>query len=787
MYVGKELARDEDVRFLLGKGSYVDDMSLPNMAHAAILRSPHAHARLLAIDTDVAARMPGVLAVLTIAEWKAAGLGILPCVHHIAFDDGRPMNEWIRPVFAEGKVCFVGDQVACVIAETYAQALDACEAVVVDYDPLPPCVETARALDTDAPILNERFGSNVIHDNRHGDREQTEAAFASADLVAELDIRNSRVAGLPMEPRVYLGHYDRGRNHYTLWATAQMPHFVRRLLSRDTLFIPEHKLRVVAPDVGGGFGPKGFLYPEQPVVLWASKLVGRPVKWVSTRSEALLTDTHGRDHVSTARMAFDSDGRVLGLWCDTIACLGAYHSTTAASIPAKYYPTTMTGMYRTPTAAVHVRSVHTNTAPVAAYRGSGRPEATLINELLFENGARQLGIDPAEMRVRNYISKDAYPYTNPLGRTYESGDPLGMHEKLMQLSRYEDLRQEQMRLRTTGVRLGIGMAAFVETSGSGPTSRSAAIGSKMPTFEVATLRVYPDGTVTILAGTHSHGQSHEITFRQIAADALGIDIGLIDLVEGDTDRIPVGSGTWGSRSVSTAGVAIAEAGNRVIGKATKFAAHLLECAEKDILYEDSMFKAQGTNRMVPFAEVALLACTGGDYPREMELGLEETVFFDPIDINNPTAIHLAVVIVDEQTGRVRLRDYYAVDDCGRIINPTVVEGQVHGGLAQGIGQALLENMIYDHGSGQLLTGTFMDYGMPRASDLPSFAVDFQETLNPHNALGVKGGSETGAIGPPAAIGNAIVDALWNLGVRYVSMPYTPEHVWTAIAAARGGH
>lgn len=780
MFVGKSLPRDEDTRFLIGKGSYVDDMWLPHMAYAAFVRSVHAHARILRIDSSRAATMPGVLAVLTGADWRAEGLGILPCIHQVNFDDGRPMNEAVRPVFAEGKVCFVGDQLACVVAETREQALEAAEAVIVDFEPLPASVDTAHTLDPAAPVLHERFGSNVITENDHGNGQATDAAFAGAYRIVALDFRNTRLAGSPMEPRVYVGHYEFGRDHYTLWATAQMPHLYRKLISRDSLKISEHKLRVIAPDVGGGFGPKGFLYPEAPVVLWASRIVGRPVKWASTRSEALITDTQGRDHVSRARMAFDQDGRVLAIDCDTIACLGAYHSTMAASIPSKYYPSTITGVYLTPVGHVHVRTAHSNTTPVAAYRGSGRPEATLINERLFENGARELGIDPAEMRCRNYIPREAYPYRNPFGRTYESGDPLGMHTKLLALAGYRDLRMEQAALKKRGVRMGLGMAAFVETSGSGPTSRTAAIGSTMGTYEVATVRALPDGSVTVFAGTHSHGQGHDITFRQIAADALGIDIARIGLIEGDTDQVPVGNGTWGSRSVSTAGVAIAQTGTRLINKAKKFAGFVLECSEVQVEYQNGIFRAAGTNRTVSFPQIANLAYTGGKYPMSVELGLEETVFFDPIDINTPIAIHLAVVLVDIETGAVSLRNYYTVDDCGRVINPLIVEGQVHGGLAQGIGQAFMEQVIFDPENGQPKTGTFMDYAIPRAADFPPFEVVFHETLNPHNILGVKGGSETGTIGAPAAIGNAIVDALWDLGVRQVPLPYTPEHVWRAI-------
>ena len=786
MLIGQALTRDEDVRLLRGQGNYVDDIELPGAAYAAFVHSPHAHARIKSIDTRAASELPGVLAVLTGADWQADELGVLPVVHPVDFYEGRPMNQAPRPVFAQDRVCYVGDNVACVIAETRFQAMDGAEAVVVDYEPLPAIVDTGRALEGDAVLVHQQFGTNEAQEWRLGDKENTEQAIAAAHHVTELTLISTRVAGAAMENRSYAANYDRVGDRYTLYVAGQMPHWYRQWIARDALFIPEHKVRVVVPDVGGGFGPKAFFYMEMPVVLWASKRLGRPVRWVAQRTESFATDTHGRDHVTQAKMAFDRDGRVLALHVETTACLGGYHNPFAAGIACMFYPGTLTGLYKTPAAYASVRGAYTNTAPVDAYRGSGRPEATFVNERLFENGARELGIDPLEMRRRNYVQGNDYPYQTPLGRTWDSGNPPGLHDKLVKLTAYDGLREEQGRLRGQGTRMGIGSAAFVETSGAGPSRRNAAMKHWTGGFETALIRVHSDAKVTVFTGSHSQGQGHDITFRQIAADTLGLPIVDIDYVEGDTNRIPAGCGTWASRSLSTGGMAIVEAGQRVIKKATRLAGHLLECAAQDIEYDAGTFTVRGTDRSISFEDIASMAYTGYDYPDGFELGLEETVFFDPIEVNFPTGIHLATVVVDDETGRVTLANYYTVDDCGRVINPMIVEGQVHGGLGQGIGQAMVELIVYDGESGQLITGSFMDYGMPRAPDLPSFETDFQETLNPNNALGVKGGSESGTIGPPAAIGNAIVDALWDLGVRHVEMPYTPSNVRRAIEMAGAG-
>jgi len=593
---------------------------------------------------------------------------------------------------------------------------------------------------------------------------------------------------VPLETLSYVASHDPATGETTLWATNQMPHLLRTWLCRHTLHLPEHKLRVIAPDVGGSFGVKGSFMPEVSTVVWMARELGRPVKWTATRSEEFITETQGRDHVTTARMAFDKDGIILGLEVDTIAAFGAYAGNSAPGIPGNSYPQTITGLYRTPNLALRIRIVYTNTVPVAAYRGSGRPEATFVNERLIENAAREMGIDVVELRRRNLIQADQFPYPTPQGRTYDCGNPPAMLEKLIALSRYRALRQEQAGLRAEGTLLGIGLAAFLDKSGTGPSRQLARKGGLHGGYESATIRVHGDGRVTLFVGTHSHGQGHEITYAAIAADGLGIPIDDIDVVEGDTGRVQFGNGTWGSRSASVGGAAVHVASAQVFAKARRIAAHVLEAEAADLAYENSYFSLPGTNRKLSFAEIAEIAYSGALLPKSagFEPGLESTVFHDPPDLNDPLAMHLAVVIVDPRTGAVRLREYYTVDDCGVVINPMIVEGQIQGGLAQGIGQALMENVVYDPGSGQLLTGTLMDYALPRAGDMPPLRLDYLVTPAPSNPLGVKGGSETGTIGPPAAVGNAVVDALWHLGVRHVPLPMTPQTVWRALAAARTG-
>jgi carbon-monoxide dehydrogenase large subunit len=782
-YIGKPLRRREDARFVQGRGLYVDDVVLPALAWCAFVRSPHAHARVRSISTRVASSRPGVLLTLTAEDWAKAGHGELTVVHPMPFGDGRPMNAAPRPAFARDKVHHVGDIVAAVVAETRWAAEDAAEAVEVDYAPLPAVATPRDAVEPSAPLVHERFGSNLVFEIERGDRLATERALAAAAKVVELELNNNRLAASPIEPRSYLCDYDAARDRYTLYATSQQPHYLRRWLSVYTLHIPEHKIRVISPDVGGGFGVKGNFAVEVSTIVWAASLLRRPVKWTATRSETFLSDAQARDHDTIARMGFDRDGRIVAMQIDTVAALGGYLSNFAPSIPGNSYPQTVTGLYKTPNLHLRVRGVYTNTVPVDAYRGSGRPEATWSNERLIERGARELGLDVVEMRRRNLIARAEFPYAAPGGRVYDCGDPPALLERLLAVADYGALRREQASLRAKGILMGIGLAAFVDKAGTGPSGNLAKRGGLHGGWESAIVRVHSDGKVTMLAGSHSHGQGHDITFCQIAADRLGLPIEDIRLLEGDTDQIPFGNGTWGARSTSVAGTAIHHAAGKVLDKAGRIAAHILECAPDDLDYTHGVFSIRGSNRSMTFAEVADAAYHGAMLPPGCSPGLEVTEFYDPPDTNDPQAMHLAVVEVDAETGAVALRAFYAADDCGVIINPMIVEGQVHGGLAQGVGQALGEHIVYDD-SGQLLTASFLDYAMPRASDLPAFHTAFIVTPAPSNPLGVKGASESGTIGAPAAIGNAVIDALWHLDVRDITLPITSETVWRALRDAR---
>jgi carbon-monoxide dehydrogenase large subunit len=784
--IGRPLLRREDLRLVRGLGRYVDDVALPGEAWCAFIRSPHAHAKIRRLARERAASMPGVLLVLTAEDWERAGHGELRVVHPMPFSDGRPMNEAPRPAFARGKVCHVGDVVAAVIAETRFLAEDAAEAVEIEYEPLHAVADVRDAVAAGAELVHPRFGSNLVFDVERGDRAKTEQAMASAARIVELELTNTRLAASPMEPRAYACAYDPAEDRYTLYATSQQPHYLRRWLSVYTLHIPEHKIRVVSPDVGGGFGVKGHFPVEVSTIVWAAQRLRRPVKWTATRSEALMSDAQARDHYTKARMGFAADGRIVAMQIDTLAALGGYLSNFAPSIPGNSYPQTVTGLYKTPQLHFRVRGVYTNTVPVDAYRGSGRPEATWINERLAELGARALGLDTVEIRRRNLLAKADFPYPAPGGRTYDSGDPPALLDKLLALADYPALRREQASLRRQGVLMGIGLACFIDKAGTGPSANLAKRGGLHGGWESAIVRVHSDGKVTVFAGSHSHGQGHDITFAQIGSDRLGLPIESIRIVEGDTDQIPFGNGTWGARSVSVAGTAIYRAADKVLAKAKRFAALILDCDEAALDYADGQFSVRGTNRGIGFGEIADIAYHGARLPADGSLtpGLEATEFYDPPDTNDPQAMHLAVVIVDPETGVVRLRDMFAADDCGVVINPMIVEGQVHGGLAQGVGQALMEHVVYDRDSGQLLTGSFMDYAMPRADDLPFYRTAFIETPAPSNPLGAKGGSESGTIGAPAAIGNAVIDALWHLGVRDIALPITPETVWRALRGAR---
>ena len=781
-WIGEAVARKEDERFLTGHGQFVDDIRLPWEAHAAFVRSPHASARINGISTERARAMPGVLAVLTGEDWRSAGGGDTTILWDVTSFDGNPMNLASRPILATGQARHVGDTVALVVAEDADAAADAAEAVEIDWQPLPCVTDPADAPEGSAPRVHDRFETNVSYDFRAGDGPAVEAAMAAAAHVTALTLRNNRLAPCPMEPRAVIGSYDRGTGRYTLWSTNQNPHLIRQWLARDTLGAPEQDIRVVSPDVGGGFGQKAYHYPEEACVLWASKLVGRPVRWTATRSENLMVDTHARDHLTECRIGFDDDGRITALDVDTIANLGAYQSQFAAVIPSVFYSGMLSGQYAIPAINCRVRGVYTNTTPIDAYRGAGNPECTYVVERLLETAARELGLDVVELRARNLIPAAQMPYTSVTHITYDVGDFPAVLDKACALADIEALRAEQARLRSDGVLMGIGMAAFIRPGGAGPSRLAGMFGSRIGLWDVATVRVHPSGKITVLCGSHNHGQSHATTYAQIVADRLGCTIADVDVVEGDTDRIPYGLGTWASRSLTVVGSALAIASDRVIEKGRKLAAHLLECAEEDVEFGEGAYRVRGTDRAMSFTEIADMAYRGASYPDGFELGLEETAFYDPDDFNYPYATQVATVIVDRETGRVELTGFYSVEDVGQVINPLVVDGQRHGAAAQGIGQALLEHVLFDPETGQLITGSLMDYALPRAEDLPSFALDSHTTLTATNPLGVKGVGELGTSGPPAAIGNAVVDALAQLGVRHVEMPFTAERVWHAIRA-----
>jgi len=788
MYVGKPLRRREDLKFITGNGRYVDDVSFPDLLHVVFVRSPHAHARVLDVSTELARSLPGVARIVTASDWIKTGFDSLATSAPLSFPDGRPMNHRARPVFATNTVHHVGEIVAAVAAETYAGGLDAAETVSVRYDAVPSVTDTVHALDSNSSLIHPEFHTNRAVDLRRGNPDATGSAFARAAHITSLQLTSPRIAGVPLEPTAYVAKHDAFLDETTLWASHQLPHVLRQHLCRVVFDIPENKLRVIAPDVGGGFGVKGSFMPEVSIVVWLARELGRPVKWTATRSEAMVTETQARDHVSHARMAFDKDGIILGLEVDTIAAFGAYVSSNAPSLPSNSYPHAITGPYRTPNLALNIHCVYTNTVPVAPYRGTGRPEATYVNERLLENGARELGIDVVDIRRRNLIQEDQYPFKTPVGRVYDSGNPPMLLEKLVRLARYEDLRREQRELRDEGKLLGIGLAAYPDKSGAAPSRDLPNKTGMHSGYESANIRIHTDGRATLFVGTHSHGQGHDITYAAIAADRLGIPIDAIDIVEGDTGRVQYGNGTWGSRSLSVGGSAIHLACEKIVIKARRIAAHLLSCETSQVSYHDGYFSQPRSNVTISFKEIAGIAYSASRLPKAegFEPGLEALAFYDPVDLNDPLTMHLAVVMVDPELCEVKLRDYFSVDDCGTVVNPMIVEGQIHGGIAQGVGQAMMEQIVHDPQSGQLLTGSLMDYALPRASDMPPLKLDFHVTPAPGNPLGVKGGAESGPIGPPTAIANAVVDALWHLGVRNVELPLTPYSIWRTLRSSGAG-
>jgi carbon-monoxide dehydrogenase large subunit len=780
--IGASVRRREDYRFLTGQGTYTDDINRPGQLHAYILRSPHANARITSIDTSAAKTAPGVAAVFTGADMAADGIGGLPCGWLINSKDGSPMKEPAHPVLVTDRVRHVGDHVAVVIAESLAQARDAAEKIAVDYAVEPAVVDVAAALEPGAPqVWPAEAPGNVCYDWHLGDGAAVDAAFAKAAKIVKLDLVNNRLIANAMEPRAAIGEFNRATGEHTLYTTSQNPHVIRLLMGAFVLHLPEARLRVVAPDVGGGFGSKIFHYAEEAIVTWAAPKVRRPVKWTAERSESFMSDAHGRDHVTHVELALDAGAKFLALKVSTIANMGAYLSTFATCVPTYLYGTLLAGTYTTPAIYVETKAVFTHTVPVDAYRGAGRPEATFLVERIVDLAADELGMDPGELRRRNFIAADAFPYQTPVALQYDSGDyqtTLRMAQEAADYAGFEARRQEAAR---RGKLRGIGIATYIEACGIAPSAVVGSLGARAGLFETAAVRVHPTGSVTILTGSHSHGQGHETTFAQLVSDGLGIPIDQIEIVHGDTAKIPYGMGTYGSRSIAVGGSAIVKAMDKVIAKGRKIAAHLLEASEADVEFKDGAFTVAGTDRSKTLGEVALTAYVPHNFPHdELEPGLDETAFYDPKNFTFPSGAHIAEIEIDPDTGHLTIINFTASDDFGRIINPMIVAGQVHGGLAQGIGQALLEGCVYDKATGQLLTGSYNDYAMPRADDLPNFALSTHVTLCTHNPLGVKGCGEAGAIGAPAAIANAIVDALKPLGVRHVEMPATPEKLWRLI-------
>ena len=782
--IGASVRRKEDVRFLSGKGNYTDDINRPGQLHAVMLRSDRPHAKINGIDTAAASKAPGVVAIFTGADMAKEEIGGLPCGWQIHNKDGSPMAEPPHPVMAVGKVRHVGDPVAVVIAETKQQARDAAELIAIDYQDLPSVSSTTDAIANGAPRVHDDVAGNICYDWHIGDKAVVDGVFANAAHVVKLELVNNRLVPNAMEPRAAIGEWDTSSGDYTLYTTSQNPHVIRLLMGAFVLHIPENKLRVVAPDVGGGFGSKIYHYAEEAIVTWASAKVRRPVKWTADRTESFMSDAHGRDHVSTAAMAVDADGKFLGLRIHTLANMGAYLSTFAPCVPTYLYATLLAGVYTTPVIYCEVKAVFTNTVPVDAYRGAGRPEAAFLLERLVDCVAHDTGIDRVELRRKNFIPADAFPYQTPVALQYDSGDYQTTLRVALKNADYDGFEARRTEAKSRGKLRGIGVSTYLEACGIAPSAVVGSLGARAGLYEVANIRVHPTGSVTVFTGTHSHGQGHETTLAQLVVSQLGVPFDQVEVVHGDTAKIPFGMGTYGSRSLAVGGSAMVKAMDKVIAKGKKIAAHLMEAAVEDIEFADNKFTVTGTDKSKTLTDISLAAYVPHNYPiEELEPGLDETAFYDPKNFTFPGGCHIAEVEIDPETGVTEVINFTAVDDVGRVVNPMIVEGQIQGGVAQGIGQALLEAAIYDK-SGQLLSGSMMDYTMPRADNLPNINASTENTMCTHNPLGSKGCGEVGAIGSPPAIINAVVDALKEFGVRHLDMPATGPKLWSIIQAGQ---
>ncbi|WP_406645043.1 xanthine dehydrogenase family protein molybdopterin-binding subunit [Aliisedimentitalea scapharcae] len=779
--IGASPKRREDVRFLTGEGNYTDDINVNGQAYAYFLRSDVAHATINGVDTAAAAAMPGVVKILTGADFE--GVGGIPCGWQVTDRNGEVMQEPAHPILAQGKVRHVGDPIAMVIADSLEQARDAAEAIDLDLDELPAVVNMAAALADGATKVHDDLTSNLCYDWVLGetDNDVVQKAFDDAAHVTTLELVNQRLVANPMEPRVAVGDYSRGTDEHTLYTTSQNPHVIRLLMCAFVLGLPEHKVRVVAPDVGGGFGTKIFHYAEEAAVTFAAKAINRPVKWTASRSEAFMSDAQGRDHVTKIQLALDADNNFTALRTDTMANMGAYLSTFSSSVPTWLHGTLMAGNYTTPCVQVNVKAVFTTTVPVDAYRGAGRPEATFQIERLIDKAARELGADPVALRRQNFVTQ--FPYDTPVALTYDTGDYNGTMDKLEVAADFAGFDARRAASAKNGKLRGLGINCYIEACGIAPSNIVGMLGARAGLYDAATVRVNATGSISVMVGAHSHGQGHETTFPQVVAEMIGIDESQIEIVHGDTSKIPFGMGTYGSRSLAVCGSAMVRATEKIINKAKKIAAHLLEASDADIELKDGQFTVAGTDKSVAWGDVTLTAYVPHNFPLEdIEPGLEETAFYDPANFTFPAGAYACEVEVDPDTGKVTVERFAAADDFGNIINPMVVDGQVHGGIGQGIGQALLENCVYDE-NGQLLSASYMDYAMPRADDVPFYTVDHSsQTPCTHNPLGVKGCGEAGAIGSPPAVVNAVIDALQSGGhkVDHIDMPMSPGRVWEAM-------
>jgi carbon-monoxide dehydrogenase large subunit len=768
--IGQPVRRVEDRRFITGKGRYVDDLTRPYQAHAFLLRSPHAHALIRGVDAGAAAAAPGVLAVYTGADLVRDGIGTIPCLSPLQNRDGSPAVMPPYPALAGERVRHVGDGVALVVADSLAAARDAAELITVDYEPLPAAIDTAEALAAGQPTVWDEAPQNLCFDWEIGDRAAVESAAAAARHHVSLELVNNRIVVTSMEPRGAIGEYDPGEDSYILWSSTQGSHFLRNQLAEFVFHVPENRIRVVTQDVGGGFGMKFFLYPEHILVLWAAKKLGRPVKWLSERAEAFVSDTQGRDNVTRLDLFLDEEFRFQALEVATVANMGAYLSNFAPEIPTASGALMLSGVYAIPAIHVGVKGVFTNTVPVDAYRGAGRPEAAYALERLVDFAARRLGLMPDELRRRNFVRPEAMPYRTPLGLTYDSGDFRRNMEDALTAADVADFAARRAAAKRRGRCRGLGTAVYIEQSG-------------FPPDEFAELRFDPAGTLTILMGTQSSGQGHQTAYAQLAAERLGLPLDRIRVVQGDTAAVGFGRGTGGSRSLPVGGAALDHAAQKLIDKGRRIAAHLLEAAEADIEFANGEFRIAGTDRRVGIAEAARAAFNPAQLPAGLEPGFAESGHFTPPSPTFPNGCHLCEVEVDPETGAVAILRYLVVDDFGTVVNPLLLRGQVQGGVAQGIGQAMLEHCLYDSETGQLLSGSLTDYAVPRADDLPPIAFAYNVVPCRTNPLGIKGAGEAGAIGAPPAFVNAVIDALGEFGIAHLDMPLSQERIWRAIRAA----